>query len=108
MNEGIILLGIEEGLDYYLWLKEKVIIHYKLGDMVILLEYQFLAVCATGCYMWLLGWMCSYSKFIPKIQSMSSNSIRARRYHDFTWVSIFGYLIIVEGQLLAFNLCMGI
>lgn len=44
MNERILILRIEQGLEYYLWSNVQVLIHHKLGDMEILLQYQFLAV----------------------------------------------------------------
>ena len=88
MNERMCILWIEEGIEYYLWLKEQVLILYKLGDMEILLEYQFLAVLRNSFLSLTFRvdahFILVNQPLIPIVQSMSSNSIGARRHHDFS------------------------
>ena len=59
MSKKMKISRIEEGLEYYLWFELHILIQLELGDIVILLRYQF-----------------------------------------------FGYLIIIGGRLVEFNLCI--
>ena len=104
MNERLRTSGIEEGLEYFLVSSVQVLTLYRLGDMAILLEHRFLAVLheiflyltfRVDAHFSLMNQPLCTKGFledldIPPIQSSSSNSIRARRYHNFAKTSILG------------------
>ena len=95
---------IEEDLEYFLVSKMQILIPYKLGDLAILQKYQFLTF-RMDAHFSLKNQPLRIEGVVedlkPMVQSMSSNSIEARRYHDFAWTLISGHLIAVVGRLVA-------